>query len=145
MNSGKLPYSASDALSKYSARLAQSVEHETLNLRVVGSSPTLGACFSWSWQNCRDPGSNQGPLDLQSNALPTELFRQWWLLLAETWCNAIPIWCLSSLQQPKARGRSDLNQGPLDLQSNALPLSYAPFCQLEWPSSSQPYQYLSFS
>ena len=28
-----------------SARLAQSVEHETLNLRVVGSSPTLGAIF----------------------------------------------------------------------------------------------------
>ena len=27
----------------YGARLAQSVEHETLNLRVVGSSPTLGA------------------------------------------------------------------------------------------------------
>ena len=27
------------------ARLAQSVEHETLNLRVVGSSPTLGANF----------------------------------------------------------------------------------------------------
>ena len=27
------------------ARLAQSVEHETLNLRVVGSSPTLGAIF----------------------------------------------------------------------------------------------------
>ena len=30
---------------KQSARLAQSVEHETLNLRVVGSSPTLGASF----------------------------------------------------------------------------------------------------
>ena len=29
-------------LAKWSARLAQSVEHETLNLRVVGSSPTLG-------------------------------------------------------------------------------------------------------
>ena len=28
------------------ARLAQSVEHETLNLRVVGASPTLGANFS---------------------------------------------------------------------------------------------------
>ena len=28
-----------------SARLAQSVEHETLNLRVVGSSPTLGDFF----------------------------------------------------------------------------------------------------
>ena len=27
----------------YRARLAQLVEHETLNLRVVGSSPTLGA------------------------------------------------------------------------------------------------------
>ena len=27
------------------ARLAQSVEHETLNLRVVGSSPTLGEQF----------------------------------------------------------------------------------------------------
>ena len=24
---------------------------------------------------CRNPGSNRGPLDLQSNALPTELFR----------------------------------------------------------------------
>ena len=28
------------------ARLAQSVEHETLNLRVVGSSPTLGVVFA---------------------------------------------------------------------------------------------------
>ncbi len=26
-------------------------------------------------KNCRDPGSNRGPLDLQSNALPTELSR----------------------------------------------------------------------
>jgi hypothetical protein len=36
-------------LSKYGgqARLAQSVEHETLNLRVVGSSPTLGAPFAF--------------------------------------------------------------------------------------------------
>ena len=32
------------------ARLAQSVEHETLNLGVVGSSPTLGEHFS-----CMDP------------------------------------------------------------------------------------------
>ena len=31
--------------SQTTARLAQSVEHETLNLRVVGSSPTLGANF----------------------------------------------------------------------------------------------------
>ena len=27
------------------------------------------------FQQCRNPGLNQGPLDLQSNALPTELFR----------------------------------------------------------------------
>ena len=31
------------------ARLAQSVEHETLNLRVVGSSPTLGAIIFFSF------------------------------------------------------------------------------------------------
>ena len=30
------------------ARLAQSVENKTLNLRVVGLSPTLGACFWFS-------------------------------------------------------------------------------------------------
>ena len=30
------------------ARLAQSVEHETLNLRVVGSSPTLGGNFCFT-------------------------------------------------------------------------------------------------
>ena len=29
-----------------------------------------------SGQKCRDPGSNRGPLDLQSNALPTELSRR---------------------------------------------------------------------
>ena len=27
------------------------------------------------WGYCPDPGLNQGPLDLQSNALPTELPR----------------------------------------------------------------------
>ena len=34
-----------------SARLAQSVEHQTLNLRVVGSSPTLGDFFYFAHQN----------------------------------------------------------------------------------------------
>ena len=33
---------------------------------------------------CRDPGSNRGPLDLQSNALPTELSR---LLLDKRVCH----------------------------------------------------------
>ena len=43
---------------------------------------TDGTHHSW-WhrfdamsQKCRDPGSNRGPLDLQSNALPTELSRR---------------------------------------------------------------------
>ena len=31
-------------------------------------------CFI-NGKKCRDPGSNRGPLDLQSNALPTELSR----------------------------------------------------------------------
>ena len=36
--------------SAHSSRLAQSVEHETLNLGVVGSSPTLGVFFFFnSW------------------------------------------------------------------------------------------------
>ena len=34
---------AESSFPRCTARLAQSVEHETLNLRVVGSSPTLGA------------------------------------------------------------------------------------------------------
>ena len=39
-------------------------------------------CKTWflaqneSGQKCHDPGSNRGPLDLQSNALPTELSRR---------------------------------------------------------------------
>ncbi len=34
------------------ARLAQSVEHETLNLRVVGSSPTLGEHVFYLFLSC---------------------------------------------------------------------------------------------
>ena len=45
------------------ARLAQSVEHETLNLRVVGSSPTLGALFS------RKLHENAAPTDTNYNLL----------------------------------------------------------------------------
>ena len=40
---------ANNSSSTYSARLAQSVEHETLNLRVVGSSPTLGDSNSFKF------------------------------------------------------------------------------------------------
>ncbi len=42
------------------ARLAQSVEHETLNLRVVGSSPTLGAYYLVNVVNPGDKIRNIG-------------------------------------------------------------------------------------
>ncbi|KAK4013360.1 hypothetical protein OUZ56_025650 [Daphnia magna] len=45
---------------------APNPEAEDIPLPRRNSLPTVG---------CRNPGSNQGPLDLQSNALPTELFR----------------------------------------------------------------------
>ena len=35
----------------------------------------LKMCPKPGTKTCRNPGSNRGPLDLQSNALPTELFR----------------------------------------------------------------------
>ncbi len=35
---------------------------------------------------CRNPGLNRGPLDLQSNALPSELFRLTSTFLAEYLC-----------------------------------------------------------
>ena len=45
----------------------------------IVSSNLAGAYFGrtkkFISQKCRDPGSNRGPLDLQSNALPTELSR----------------------------------------------------------------------
>ena len=31
--------------------------------------------YTWNLKKCRDPGSNRGPSDLQSDALPTELSR----------------------------------------------------------------------
>ena len=58
----------------------------------IASSNLAGAYFFNMWQikrtmlqKCRDPGSNRGPLDLQSNALPTELSRpaQIWPKLAD--------------------------------------------------------------
>ena len=49
----------------------------------IASSNLAGAYFcsteifvpGFVYSKCRDPGSNRGPLDLQSNALPTELSR----------------------------------------------------------------------
>ena len=70
-----------------SARLAQSVEHQTLNLRVVGSSPTLGEafmkypfhysdkivvkCVSWIYHGCRKRIEVNNP---QNHQKPSERF-----------------------------------------------------------------------
>ncbi len=48
-------------------------------------------CLLEKMKRCRDPGSNRGPLDLQSNALPTELSR---LLLKRKVCYFFYILCL---------------------------------------------------
>ena len=39
-----------------------------------------------------------------------------------------------SIEKTKVRGHPDLNRGPLDLQSNALPLSYTPMTGGKAPS-----------
>ena len=39
--------------------------------------------------NCRDPGLNQGPSDLQSDALPTELSRLHFVSATNLWA-----WCM---------------------------------------------------
>ena len=43
---------------------------------------------------CRNPGLNQGPLDLQSNALPTELFRlvEWCKKWTKRFWNMLLFW-----------------------------------------------------
>jgi hypothetical protein len=42
---------------------------------VTSESAPCGSNGKGANKICRDPGSNRGPLDLQSNALPTELSR----------------------------------------------------------------------
>ena len=85
---------------------------------------SFGQCdIGFSYQNvgvdrrvlrlCRNPGLNQGPLDLQSNALPTELFRPTryqgpahhlaidWLTYSGT-CRIQTSWLLGSISQGSA-------------------------------------------
>ena len=48
----------------------------------------MHSIFEKDCQNdCRDPGSNQGPSDLQSDALPTELSRHMETLFLFDWNN----------------------------------------------------------
>ena len=65
---------------------------------------------------CRDPGSNWGPSDLQSDALPTELSRQ----LSSTCC----------------RKSAVMLQPPTPLHLLQLPLSSDARCPLPWTISS---------
>ena len=55
------------------ARLAQSVEHETLNLRVVGSSPTLGVFSGERAINKAAPIC----IKIQKNSNPLFIVAQW--------------------------------------------------------------------
>ena len=66
-------------------------------------------------QNCREPGSNRGPLDLQSNALPTELSR-----LGKDYTTKVSMCRGSSPKSTSAKPNQknyglvrDLNPGPL--------------------------------
>ena len=56
-----MPVSRRNSISAHPAagakRLAQSVEHETLNLMVVGSSPTLGASVTSTPDGLHDPAN----------------------------------------------------------------------------------------
>ena len=77
------------------ARLAQSVEHETLNLRVVGSSPTLGdqifffqlqdsdfsvlVCFTWSSSSA--PSKAEQLKCLLTSSLTLGVTSMWTVLL----------------------------------------------------------------
>ena len=40
-------------------------------------------------EKCRDPGSNRGPSDLQSDALPTELSRQMQMTNTRNWAHVL--------------------------------------------------------
>ena len=55
--------------------------------------------------SCRDPGSNQGPLDLQSNALPTELSRLLKMRSSKTAGSGCypPVFVENSCQNPNGR------------------------------------------
>ena len=58
------------------ARLAQSVEHETLNLRVVGSSPTLGdqLFLNYEYLNFSGDWAEKSLFLLLHFAAPAQLF-----------------------------------------------------------------------
>ena len=77
-------------------------------------------------KNCRDPGLNQGPSDLQSDALPSELvphdcirssYIVNYLAILLTF-SRITIFVIKRSKMCRDPG---LNQGPSDHQSDALP------------------------
>ena len=85
---------------------------------------------------CRHPGLNQGPSDLQSDALPTELYRNrpffffyihWFSAFfsffpfREKGKDSKNVQGRDNAGGPCACRHPGLNQGPSDLQSDALP------------------------
>ena len=51
----------------HQSRLAQSVEHQTLNRRVVGSNPTVNKKFFILYFVRRTPGRSTGPMQMKSS------------------------------------------------------------------------------
>ena len=84
-------------------------------------------------KQCRDPGSNRGPLDLQSNALPTELSRH--MTSTVTWkrpakggyrlglktCARLKIWQQEQRKDCQVPPRFEL--GSLDSESKVLTIT----------------------
>ena len=130
------------------ARLAQSVEHETLNLRVVGSSPTLGdLVLQGSFLRLHYKQTNVLRRHLSKASgyqfrLKMELFFIHWFLESNAYLfifctkkrrnniksgqgkHAPKIIVLKKFPPWRCRG---LNPGPFTCKANALPLRYIPF------------------
>ena len=73
--------------------------HQGFFLPAFLKKVSAAECFG----TCRNPGLNQGPLDLQSNALPTELFRPTKAIGGGTNPRAhMDNGCISSLKMPNS-------------------------------------------
>ncbi|GFV58420.1 hypothetical protein TNCV_4035951 [Trichonephila clavipes] len=93
----------------------------------------------WKFREHGQPGLNRGHLDLQSNALPpsyTPASANFCFVIRRNGYENALSRKLQNGTGPGCpliqgrRGHKGLNRGPLDLQSNALPLSYT-HCECE--------------
>ncbi len=119
---------------------AQNKNKEIAYLILTTSNKTRSEKFVFSIVHHRQRGHtdlNWGPLDLPSNALilshtpciqklRTKAKEIAYLILTTSNKNRSEKFVFTFVHH-RWRGHPDLNRGPLDLQSNALPLSYTPY------------------